>query len=159
MTAFSVIFQIPFQFLKIFSVFTKTPFHPRSTQTKGMFSRLQEQFGSKNESAESQLKCVLQLHAENLAVSASCTTGSIRITTQKDLVFGAVERTKQCGLRCLTPQEFLDGCTRLKGSARSMDVHAVLADPSRAWCARICTMGFVLRKSAENRLSWPKQVQ
>lgn len=27
-------------------------------------------------------------------------------------------------------QEFLDGCTRLKGFARSMDVHAVLAD---AW--------------------------
>lgn len=77
--------------------------------------------------------------------------------TQKDMVFGAVERTKQCGLRCLTPQEFLDGCTRLKGSARSMDVHAVLADPSRAWCARMCTMGFVwfcVEKSAENRLSW-----
>ena len=48
-----------------------------------MFSRLQEQFDSKNEPAESQLKCVLQLHAEDLAVSASCTTGSIRITSQR----------------------------------------------------------------------------
>ena len=28
-------------------------------------------------------------------------------------------------------QEFLDGCTRLKGFARSMDVHAVLADARR----------------------------
>jgi hypothetical protein len=83
MTAFSVVFQIPFQFLKIFSVFAKTPFQPRSKQTKRMFSRLQEQFDSKNEPAESQLKCVLQLHAEDLAVSASCTTGTIRITSQR----------------------------------------------------------------------------
>ena len=32
------------------------------------------------------------------------------------------------GWLCLPMQEFLDGCVRLKGSARSMDVHAVLAD-------------------------------
>jgi len=53
-------------------------------------------------------------------------------TTDADMFFGLLDSDDSDSI---SMQEFLDGCTRLKGFARSMDVHAVLAE-----CRRIRRM-------------------
>lgn len=49
-------------------------------------------------------------------------------TNDADMLFDLLDTDESDSI---SMQEFLDGCTRLKGSARSMDVHAVLAECRR----------------------------